>query len=86
MSHLKHIRDKVNAWIDKTRNGHLPYDMGWIAYKFKLRPQKRYGIWTTKNDTKETKKVPNKTDYTMINTWDNKYSNEGMATRSLNIQ
>ena len=37
-SHLEHIRDKVNVWIDKMRNGHLPSFMGWIAYKFQLWP------------------------------------------------
>ena len=27
-SHLTHVRDKMNAWIDKMRNGHLPSSIG----------------------------------------------------------
>ena len=66
-SHLEHIRDKMNAWIDKMRNGHLSSAMGWIAYNFQLWPGVRYGIGTTTTDLKEDEEVLNKTDHKMLN-------------------
>ena len=35
-SHLEHIKEKVNTWIDKMRNGHLTSSIGWISYKSQL--------------------------------------------------
>jgi hypothetical protein len=66
-SHLKHIQDKVNAWIDKMKNGHLPSSMGWIAYKFQLWPGVRYGIGTMTNDLEEAEEFLDKTDHRMLN-------------------
>jgi hypothetical protein len=33
-------------WTSKMTNGHLPAQLGWIAYKFKLWPGIRYGLAT----------------------------------------
>ena len=30
-SQLKNIRDKVNAWIEKMRNGHMQFSVGYMA-------------------------------------------------------
>ena len=68
---LKHGKEKVNAWIDnwidKTRNGNLSSSMGWIAYKFQLRPGVRYYIGTMTNDLEEAYMVLDKTDPRMLN-------------------
>ena len=66
-AHLKHIKEKVNAWIDKMRNRHLTSSMGWIAYKFQLWPGMRYGIGTTTNNLEEAEEVLDKTDHRMLN-------------------
>ena len=65
--HLEHIEDKVNAWINTIRNGHLTSSMGWIAYKLQLWPRVRCGIGNTTNDPKRSEKVIEKTDHRMLN-------------------
>ena len=65
--HLKHIKDKVNAWIDTMKNGYLLSSMGWIAYKVQLWPGVRYGIGTTTNNLEEAKEVLDKIDHRMLN-------------------
>ena len=66
-SHLKHVKDKVNAWIDKMRNIQLPSSVCWIAYKFQLWPGVRYGIGTMINNLEEVEEVLDKSDYRMLN-------------------
>ena len=69
-SHLEHIRDKVNTWVDTLRNGRSPAIfclMGWIAYKLNRWSGVKYGIGKTTNDLKEAKEVLNKTDYRILN-------------------
>ena len=66
-SHLKHIKDKVNAWIDKMKNGHLPSSMGWVACRFQLWPGVRYGIGTTTNALEKADEALDKSDYRMLN-------------------
>jgi hypothetical protein len=44
-AHVKHnMTDRLEKWIDKMRNGHLPAKLGWIAYCFKLWTGVRYGL------------------------------------------
>jgi hypothetical protein len=49
-SHLEHIKNKVNTWIDKIKTGYLPSFMGWIAYKLYVWPGVKYGIGKMIND------------------------------------
>ncbi len=42
----QNITGRVNKWISKMKNGHLPARLGWIAYKFKLWPRIKYGLAT----------------------------------------
>ena len=65
--HLENIRNKVNAWIDKMRNGHLPSSVGWTAYKFQLWPRVRYETGTMTNNPGEAEEVLAKMDYRMLN-------------------
>jgi hypothetical protein len=37
---------RVKKWMTKMTNGHLPARQGWVAYKFKLWPEIRYGLAT----------------------------------------
>ena len=64
--HLERTRRKVDSWIDKMKNGHLPPSMGWIAHKFQLWSGVRYKVGTRTNDLEETKKVLNKKDDRML--------------------
>ncbi len=34
----QNVNEQVKKWITKMRNGHLPAQLGWVAYKFKLWP------------------------------------------------
>ncbi len=44
-AHVKHnVTDQVEKWIDKMRNGHLPANLGWIAYCIKQWARVRYGL------------------------------------------
>ena len=51
---------------NKTKNGHLPSSMGWIAYKLQLWPGVRYGIGTMTNDLEEAEEGLNKTAHRML--------------------
>jgi hypothetical protein len=42
----QNITRRVNKWISKMKNGHLPARLGWIAYKFKLWPGIKYSLTT----------------------------------------
>jgi hypothetical protein len=42
----QNITGRVNKWISKMKNGHLPARLGWIAYKFKIWPGIKYGLAT----------------------------------------
>ena len=64
---LEHITKKMEEWIHRMQNGHLPTHMGWIAYRLQLWPGVRYGIGTMTNDVEEAEKALGKTDYLMLN-------------------
>jgi hypothetical protein len=38
------VTEQVEKWIDKMRNGHLPTNLAWIAYRFKFWAGVRYGL------------------------------------------
>ncbi len=42
----QNITGRMNKWISKMKNGHLPARLGWIAYTFKLWPRIKYGLAT----------------------------------------
>ena len=50
---LEKITDKFDTWIHRMRNGHLPPDLGWMSYRFKLWSSVRYGIGAMTNDLEE---------------------------------
>jgi hypothetical protein len=66
-SHMEHIKDKVNAWIEKKRNVLLSSSMGWITYKFQLWLGVRHEFETMTHDLKEAEESPGKTGYRMLN-------------------
>jgi hypothetical protein len=43
---LNNTTDRFMKWTSKMTNGHLPAQLSWIAYKFKLWPGIRYGLAT----------------------------------------
>jgi hypothetical protein len=44
-AHVQHnVTDRVEKWINRMKNGHLPAKLGWIAYRFKLWAGVRYGL------------------------------------------
>jgi hypothetical protein len=42
----KNVAGRFMKWTSKMTNGHLPAQLGWITYKFKLWPGIRYGLAT----------------------------------------
>jgi hypothetical protein len=44
-AHVEHnVTERVEKWINRMRNGHLPAKLGWIAYRFKLWAGVRYRL------------------------------------------
>jgi hypothetical protein len=44
-AHVEHdVIERVEKWINRMSNGHLPAKLGWIAYRFKLWAGVRYGL------------------------------------------
>jgi hypothetical protein len=42
----QNITGCIRKWISKMKNRHLPAQLGWVAYKFKLLPGVKYGLAT----------------------------------------
>ncbi len=66
-THLAFIKEKVNVWVSRMANGHLPNHMAWVAYRHQLWPEVRYGLGTMTNDLEVTDNLLHKEDYRMLN-------------------
>jgi hypothetical protein len=66
-THLAFIKEKVNVWVSRMVNGHLPNHMAWVAYRHQLWPGVRYGLGTMTNDLEVTDNLLHKEDYRMLN-------------------
>ena len=66
--HLKHIKEKATTWASRMTNGHLPYQMAWVAYRHQLWPGLQYRLGTIMtNVIEEAKNILQETDYKMLN-------------------
>jgi hypothetical protein len=42
----ENVTGQVESWINRMRNGHLPTQLGWMGYRYKLWPGIQYGLAT----------------------------------------
>ena len=65
--HLKQMHDKMDVWIQRMKNGHVPSHMAWVAYRLQLWAGLRYGIGTMTNDVEAAIDCFENLDYEMLN-------------------
>jgi len=65
--HLDYIKKKTSTWINIMKNGHLPSNIAWVAYKIQLWTGLRYGLGTMKNDLEEAESLLLNEDQEMLN-------------------
>jgi hypothetical protein len=66
-THLAFIKEKVNVWVSRMANYHLPNHMAWVTYRHQLWPEVQYGLGTMTNDLEVTDNLLHKEDYMMLN-------------------
>ena len=64
--HLIYIRDKVEEWLIKMSNGHLPAALAWMSYLHQLWSSVRYALGTLTNCLDDADKCLEGTDYKML--------------------
>ena len=61
------IKEKVDKWVNKMKNGYLPTYLAWMAYCHKLWPSARFGLGTTPNEVEAMESMLDKEDYESLN-------------------
>lgn len=56
----------MEKWIMRFKNGHLPSQLNWLAYRLQLWPGLRYGLGTLVNDVEEIEDLFSKLDYALL--------------------
>ena len=62
----KRVLPKLDAWISRTTNGHLPAKLNWMSYKFKLWPGLRYGLATLSTPLSVAQTILGNCDYKIL--------------------
>ena len=65
--HLDYIKKKTSTWINIMKNGHLPSNITWVAYKLQLWMGLRYRLGTMTNDIKEADALLQNEDQEVLN-------------------
>ena len=55
--HLEYIKKKTSTWTNKMKNGHLPSNIAWVAYKLQLWTGLRHGLGTMTNNLEEAESL-----------------------------
>ena len=61
------IKEKVDKWVNKMKNGYLPTNLAWMAYCHKLWPSARFGLGTMTNEVEAMESMLDKEDYESLN-------------------
>ena len=64
--HLQYIHDRVDEWLVKMVNGHLPAALAWMSYLHQLWSGLRYGLGTLTNNLDDANSCLDGTDYKML--------------------
>ena len=64
--HLEYICTRVNEWLIKVKNGHLPAALAWMSYTFQLWSGVRYGLGTLTNSLHHAIICLDGTDFKML--------------------
>jgi len=66
----KHLEEniikKYKQWVERSSNGHLPCDLNWKSYFFKLFPGIQYGLATLATPTASVNTLLQKLDYAAL--------------------
>lgn len=64
--HLDVVGKKMETWVSRMKNGHLPSHMARTSYTLQLWPGLRYGIGTLTNDLEEALDVLGNSDFEVL--------------------
>ena len=64
--HLQYIHDRVEEWLVKMSNGHLPASLAWMSHLHQLWAGVRYALGTLTNNLEDTNSCLDGTDYKML--------------------
>ena len=64
---LDYIKKKTSTWINRMKNGHLPSNITWVAYKLQLWTGLRYGLGTMTDNLEEAESLLHNEDQEMLN-------------------
>jgi hypothetical protein len=65
--HLDYIKNKTSNWANIMKNGHLPSNFAWVAYKLQLWTSLQYGLGTMTNDLEEAGSLLHNEDQEVLN-------------------